>query len=163
MKKVMGHENDYEVVASADSVTAEFDRKLVVVPEWSMHSGKSPAYWVHELDGTEYDAYQSAMFKMGKGSNYTMSLRGNMLRLLTYCLRDANGHHLYPTTDEGIKKLGQKPQGGLDRLSTMARKLNGLAKSDDDENEAVKNSEGDRDFYSSTGSPLTSSELVESS
>jgi hypothetical protein len=163
MKKVMGNENDYAVVSSADSVTAEFDRKLVVVPEWKHHSGKPPAYWVHELNGSEYDGYQSAMFKMGKGANYTMSLRGNMLRLLTYCLRDAEGHHLYPTNEEGIKALGQKPQGGLDRLSTMARKLNGLAKSDDDENEAVKNSEGDPDSSSSTGSPLTSSELVESS
>lgn len=122
--------DDFEVVTTSSMVQpGELARERVVVPEWRTPSGKAAAFFVYELNGTDYDEYQNGMFIMGEGADFSLTLRANTLRLLTFCLRDPNGNRLYPDTDRGVAALGAMGQTGIDRLGTAARRLNGTSKS----------------------------------
>lgn len=119
----------YPVVSLASQIIpCPLQTKVVDVDEWEQ------SYAVWELNGLDYDEYLQGMFIPGEGSDYTMTMAKNMLRMLAFCIRtertedNAGGTRLWPDADSGIEHLGQMGQRGLDRLSTVARELNGIGK-----------------------------------
>lgn len=128
-------EGDYEEITSSRDIRSELAVKAIACPEWPGPSGRPGLYFVSELIGADFDAYQAVMFEI-EGSEYTLNMSGSSIRLLAYALVKRNGERLWPNVEVGIKEIGQKGQGGIDRLATVARALNGLA------TDAAKSAEG---------------------
>lgn len=120
-------EGDFEEINSSSQIRGELELKWVLCPEWPGSSGKPGLYWLTGLSGNDFDDYQSAMFEV-EGSEYTLNMRKNSIRLLAYCLVNKSGDRLYPNLDRGMKEIGFKPHNGIDRLATVAREMNGLDK-----------------------------------
>lgn len=146
-------DGDYEEIESASQIRSTLAIEHVVCPEWPGPSGRPGLYHVTELAGGDFDDYQSKMFEVD-GSDYTLNMTENNMRLLAKCLVDRRGNPLWPDTEKGIKEIRFKGQGGIARLSEVARRLNGLDKA------ARKRAEGNSGpaptGVSSSGSPENS-------
>jgi hypothetical protein len=118
---------EYDDIFSIGDIRSELRVEEVIVPEWHGPRGNLARCHVRELPGNEFDLYQSAMFKID-GSDYELNMSENSLRLLAYCMCDKAGAPMFPNKERGIKQLGFLGQGGLDRVATVARRLNGLDK-----------------------------------
>lgn len=121
----MSEELEYEDIEAATQIRSNLKIEKVVCPEWTGPSGKAGRYGVAELMGDDYDEYQSGMFDV-EGNDYTLNMRKNNIRLLAKCLVNNSGQKLYPDYELGIAEIGRKGQGGIARLSAVARRLNGL-------------------------------------
>jgi hypothetical protein len=122
----VSEELEYEDIEAATDIRSTLVIEPVVCPEWPGPSGKPGRYGVAELMGDDYDEYQSGMFDV-EGNDYTLNMRRNSIRLLAKCLVNLKtGQKLYPVYAEGIAEVGKKGQGGIARLSAVARRLNGL-------------------------------------
>ncbi len=117
--------DDVEEIHTSGQIRSELAVEPVVCPEWPGPSGKPGLYLVSELAGGDFDDYQSAMFKVD-GSDYELNMRENNMRLLAKCLINRDGNPLWPSVEAGIKEMRFKGQGGIARLSAVARRLNGL-------------------------------------
>lgn len=121
--------DEYPILSAASEIHARVACELVTVPEWKAR------VWVYELTGRELDEYRSPMFKT-KDGGLEMSMQNSTLRLLALALRDGVGNRLYPNTKRGILELGDLPAGGSERLVAVARRLSGLAGTDDADEDA---------------------------
>lgn len=101
------------------------------VPEWGGY------VWLHELSGTELEAWESLARANGAAIAAGSAVRFARAGLLAHCIRDDDGKRLYD--DSQIEELSGRAGYVLDRLFESARKLNKLGA---EEVEAVaKNSE----------------------
>lgn len=121
----MSEELEYEDIETATQICSDLEIDTVICPEWPGPSGKPGRYRVAELMGDDYDEYQAGMFVV-EGNDYTLNMRSNNIRLLSKCLVNKSGQKLYPDFALGIAEIGKKGQGGIARLSAVARRLNGL-------------------------------------
>lgn len=92
------------------------------------------AVWVHELSGTERDAYEDSIRIQEDGTRNMANIRA---RLCVLALRDEHGARLF--TDADVAELGEHGSSILDHLFTVAQRLNAL--SDADITALAKNSE----------------------
>ena len=74
------------------------------------------------MTGTERDAFEETIFK-GGGSNI-----GTRARLAALTIIDEKGQRLF--TDEDVQVLGEKSASALDRVYTVAIRLNGFTDQD---------------------------------
>jgi hypothetical protein len=122
----MSEELEYEDIESATQIRSNLVVEAVICPEWPGPSGRPGRYGVAELMGDDYDEYQAGMFEV-EGNDYTLNMRSNNIRLLAKCLVNLKTRQkLYPDYAHGIEEIGKKGQGGIARLSAVARRLNGL-------------------------------------
>ena len=122
----MSEDMEFEDIESDDQICWDRVIEEVICPGWPGPSGKPGRYGVAELDGNDYDEYQAGMFDV-EGSDYTLNMHKNNIRLLAKCLvKLSTGQKLYPDYEEGIKRVGRKGQRGIAQLSAVARRLNGL-------------------------------------
>lgn len=107
-------------IMTADEILAYDDipRELVAVPEW-----KGRKVWVHGLDGTGRDAFESEV-SGGGAKGAVRNLANFRARLLVRCLRDAKGEQLF--SPEQMAALGRKSGRALDRLADVALRLSGM-------------------------------------
>lgn len=120
----------------------DLKHEVVEVPEWGGQVG------VRMMTGTERDAFEDEVFKM-RGKNVEQNLKNFRSRLLVRTLTDGEGNRLF--NDNEISVLGGKSAPVLDRLFTVSQKLNGIGPKDVEE--ATKNSGGDLEDSSASGSP----------
>ncbi|WKV74219.1 hypothetical protein AW27_023545 [Streptomyces sp. PCS3-D2] len=93
----------------------------VPVPEWGGEVR------ILGLSGTERDAYQASMVRMGSQGNVAgVNLADTSARLLAKCIVDADFNRLY--TDKDVKALGVKNGAVIRRLFKEAQRISGLAK-----------------------------------
>lgn len=93
----------------------------VEVPEWK------GSVRILGLSGTERDAYEASMVRMGSQGNVQgVNLLDASARLLAKCLVDEDFQRLY--TDKEVKALGQKNGAVIKRLYKEAQRLSGLGK-----------------------------------
>src|ERR1035437_8715941 len=111
------------MAVSRDNIFGSKDRpsEKVNVPQWGGD------VYVSTITGTERDAFESAI----TSSEGKVSVENIRAKLLVRCLTDENGNRLF--TDADALQLGTKSANILDRLFTVARKLNGLSKDDVEE------------------------------
>ncbi|WP_405710111.1 hypothetical protein OG264_16110 [Streptomyces xanthophaeus] len=93
----------------------------IEVPEWG------GSVRILGLSGTERDAYQASMVRMGSQGNVTgVNLADTSARLLAKCLVDESFQRLY--TDKEVKEIGAKDGKVIKTLFAEAQRISGLGK-----------------------------------
>ena len=111
-------------ILSKDAILAAEDlpRETVSVPEWGGQ------VLVRTMSGTDRDAFEASLLaKDGRMENVRA-------RLVALTLCDAQGDRLF--NDSEIAALGRKSARALDRVFSVAQRLNGIGA---DEAQAAKN------------------------
>ena len=113
-----------EILAKEDLKTED-----VFVPEWDA--------WVkvRTLNASERDHFEAGTVQRN-GKKTTTNLENIRARLCLLCLVDENGERLFQ--EEDTYPLGGKSAAALDRIFTVAQRLNGLR--DEDVEELAGNS-----------------------
>lgn len=112
--------NKTEILAQDDLKTED-----IQIPEWG-------DAWVRvrTLNASERDHFEASTVQR-KGKNVTTNLENIRARLCLLCLVDENGNRLFE--EEDTFPLGGKSAAALDRIFTVAQRLNGLRDEDVDE------------------------------
>lgn len=107
--------------------------ETVAVPEWGGD------VLVRMMTGTARDKFEEQTFSAGrkKGGKSEVSFDNIRARLVAAVVVDEEGNLLFTSSD--IAELGKKSAAALDRIFTVAQRLNGFTKEDIDE--LAKNSE----------------------
>lgn len=122
-------------------INAADDRRWedVDVPEWGGQVR------ILGLSGTERDAYEASMVRIGSQGNVAgVNLLDSRARLLAKCIVGEDFERLY--TDKEVKELGAKSGEVLQRLYKTAQRLSGLGK------QAVRDAEGNSEAAPSESS-----------
>ena len=116
-----------EILAQDDLKTED-----IQIPEWG-------DAWVRvrTLNASERDHFEASVTQRN-GKKITTNLENIRARLCLLCLVDENGDRLFQ--EEDTFPLGGKSASALDRIFTVAQRLNGLR--DEDVDELAKNSNG---------------------
>ena len=116
--------NKQEILAKEDLKTED-----LFVPEWDA--------WVkvRTLNASERDHFEAGTVQRN-GKKTTTNLENIRARLCLLCLVDENGERLFQ--EEDTYPLGGKSAAALDRIFTVAQRLNGLR--DEDVEELAGNS-----------------------
>lgn len=125
-------------ILKADDLTTQ----TINVKEWG------GAVIIRTMTGAERDYFESSLFS-DKGADKTANIKNLRARLLSLCLVDGDGKRLF--ADKEIEMLGSKSAKVLDRLYTIAAKLNAIGAKD--EEELTKNSDGEAEGISTSVSP----------
>jgi len=128
---------DVRILGAKDILEAPApEMELVSVPEWG------GAVFVRPMTGTERDSFEASIMHEVKGANgkteWKPTFDNLRARLCVRCMCDAQGNRLF--TDEQAIVLGRTSAKALDRVYSVAQKLNGVT--DADIEELAKNSEG---------------------
>lgn len=95
---------------------------------------------VRELSTAERDEYEVGVLTT-RGRNVDVNLRGLRSRLVAYCVVDEAGVRLFdPDNADDLAAIGTLGARGVDRIFTVAQRLNGL--SAEDVTELAGNSSG---------------------
>lgn len=106
-----------------DQINKADDRRWedVDVPEWGGQVR------ILGLSGTERDAYQASMVRMGSQGNVQgVVLTDASAKLLAKCIVGEDFERLY--SDKDVRELGAKNGEVLQRLHKVAQRLSGLGK-----------------------------------
>lgn len=95
--------------------------EIVSVPEWGGDVS------VRSMTGQERDAFEQALVSE-RGPDASQNLSNIRARLVTLSAVDDNGNRLF--TDADIVPLGRKSAAALDRVFTVAQRLNGIGAKD---------------------------------
>lgn len=112
-----------KILAADDKPTVRVD-----VPEWGGH------VFVRTMSAGERDNYEAEIYDLSKGgkANDAKSMMANArARLLVRTLVDEEGNRLFEDSD--MEALGAKSGLVVDKVFTVARKVNGLSEADVDE------------------------------
>ena len=103
------------------------------------------------MTGAERDAYEDSLFET-KGNNRKVNYNNMRAKLVARCLIDETGNRMF--NDKEIAALGEKNSKALDKLYTVAARLNGIGPAE--EEALVKNSEGEENDTSTSSLPKNS-------
>ena len=106
-----------EAILSASDVTTE----TVPVPEWGGE------VLVKVMTGTERDEWEAAIVE----SDGKVSRKNIRAKLVAQCIVDEQGNRLF--TQDDVAALGKKSGSSLDRVYSVAARLNKLTGKDVDE------------------------------
>ena len=132
--------NKDDILKADDLVT-----QVVNVKEWG------GAVVVRTMTGAERDFFESSLFS-DKGADKAANIKNLRARLLSLCLADEEGKRLF--TDKECELLGGKSSKVIDRLYTIAARLNAIGAVE--EEELTKNSDGEAGGTSTSASPENS-------
>ncbi len=107
-------------------------KERIDVPEWGGE------VWVRVMSGTERDMFEAELYgePSRNGTARKLNLRNVRAKLATLTMCDASGNRLF--TDKEMDELGKKSSAALDRVFSVAQRLNGMT--DADVEEMAKNS-----------------------
>lgn len=105
-----------EQILAAD----DLKRERVEVPEWGGH------LFVGTITGAARDEFETVIFEPNKSPRER--LRNIRARLVALTAVDEEGNLLF--SQEDVEALGKKSAGVLDRVFSVAQRLNGLSKED---------------------------------
>jgi len=112
-------------LTKADILKAEdLDKEWVDVPEWG------GGVYVRVLTGVERDNFESSVY-VTKGRKTEINMQNMRAKLCAKCMVDENGKRLFDTKD--VKVLGKKSGRALDRIFSVAQRLNGMTQKDIDD------------------------------
>jgi len=115
-----------EQILQADDLPVE----VVDVPEWD------GSVRVRTLTGTERDAFEASITKK-RGDSVEVNMINLRAKLCAMAMIDDDGNRYF--SDADVVELGKKSASVLDRIFTVAQKLNGFGQADI--KELAKNSE----------------------
>ena len=111
----------------------------VHIPQWG------GTVRVKNLTASERDAFEESTTTQ-RGNNLELNRKNFRAKLVALCVVDEEGKRIFD--DKDIHKLGAKSAAAMDLLFAAASRLSGISK--DDEEELLKNSEGDQSEDSSS-------------
>ena len=111
----------------------------VHIPQWG------GTVRVKNLTASERDAFEESTTTQ-RGNNLELNRKNFRAKLVALCVVDEEGKRLFD--DKDIHKLGAKSAAAMDLLFAAASRLSGISK--DDEDELLKNSDGDQSDDSSS-------------
>lgn len=104
----------------------DLNRELVEVPEWG------GSVYVQAMSGVERDAYEASIIEINEDAkgNVTTKRRMENLRakMVARCMVGEDGERLFDESE--IEALGAKSAKALDRVFSVAQKLNGVSDKD---------------------------------
>lgn len=100
---------------------SDLQREKVSVPEWGGE------VWVRTLTGKERDQLEASVVEM-KGKVAQANLVNLRAKMCALCMVDDEGTRLFGEAD--IDALGGKSASALDRVFSVAQKLNGMSADD---------------------------------
>lgn len=106
----------------------DLKREAVEVPEWG------GSVYVRALTGTERDSFEESIMDIkqtGKSVSAKVILAAMRAKLCARCIVGENGERLF--SDEDVEALGEKSAAALDRVFTVAQKLNAIGEGDIEE------------------------------
>lgn len=109
-----------EQILKADDLRYE----VVSVPEWGGEVR------VRSLTGAERDEFESSLFET-KGADVKRNMGNMRAKLLALCIVGSNNERVFSSKD--IESLGNKSAKALDRVFTIAQRLNGIGAQEIDE------------------------------
>jgi hypothetical protein len=132
------------MMLTRDAIFAAQDRAFedVDVPEWG------GMVRIAVITGTDRDAYEASMYEM-KGKEIKLNRDDMRAKLLARAIVDENLKRIF--TDADIRELGKKSSKVIERLFTVAQRLNGMT--DESVKELEKNSESGGVGSSTSPSP----------
>jgi len=95
----------------------------VKVPEWH----KNGEVVVSTMTGTARDEFETSLFT-SKGGDAKRNMANMRAKLLVMCIVDKDGKRVF--TEADINRLGAKSAKPLDRLFSVAQRLNGIGVED---------------------------------
>lgn len=98
----------------------------VPVPEWGPNKGVR----LKSLTGTQRDEFEAKSL-IQKGANQKLNLTNMRSRLLVMVIVDGNGNRMFADSD--VHSFGRKNAGVIDKLFTVAQKMNGMTDEDIEE------------------------------
>lgn len=128
------------ILAADDLKTEDVD-----VPEWG------GTVRVRAFSGRERDAFEASLVR-GDGKDRKVDLTNMRARLVALTVVDESGQKVF--TQDDVDLLGAKSGAALDRVFSVAQKLNGLSGADVEE--LTKNSSGAPSADSISASPSLS-------
>lgn len=119
------------MMLTRDAIFAAQDRAFedVDVPEWG------GMVRIAVITGTDRDAYEASMYEM-KGKEIKLNRDDMRAKLLARAIVDENLKRIF--TDADIREIGKKSSKVIERLFTVAQRLNGMT--DENIKELEKNS-----------------------
>ena len=120
----------------------DLDFEEIEIKEWG------GSVRVGSMTGTDRDAYEASIYDV-KGKNAQLIRENFRAKLIARTLIDENGNRLF--TEKEVNLIGKKDSKTLDKIFKVAQKLNGLSPTDEDE--FVKNLEGEDEDGSTSTSP----------
>lgn len=121
----MSESNGHRILTRADILGADdLPRERVDVPEWG------GSVYVRTMTGAERDQFEAAMYEV-QGAGYAASrdyLINFRAKFAALCIVDENGNRLF--SDDDVVVLGQKSVAALQRVLTVAQRLNALTEAD---------------------------------
>lgn len=106
-----------EAILGAEDLPSE----QVTVPEWGGDVR------VRSLTGTERDAFEQTCYT-GRGADRKENFSNLRARLVALAVVDDEGKRVF--ADNDVLALGRKSAAALDRVFSVAQRLNGLSPSD---------------------------------
>jgi hypothetical protein len=95
--------------------------EVVDVPEWGGE------VIVSEISGAARDAFEASLVK-GKGKQRQQDLANIRAKLVVRCVVDGDGNRVF--SDADAADVGELPAAGLDRVFSVAQRLNGFKDED---------------------------------
>lgn len=108
-------------------------KEWVDIPEWN------GGLYIKVLSGEERDAFEAAMFKSNDMGDFTRNLDNMRARLIAFAAVDKDNKPIFDSTLKydiqgklygDVAELGKKSSVVLDRMYTVAQRLNKLRKED---------------------------------
>lgn len=111
-----------QILSAADLRTED-----VKVPEWADPASGADTVRVKSLTGRERDAFEASLVQTRGGKRET-NLANIRAKLVSLALVDETGSKLF--TEDEVAFLGNKSAAALDRVFTVAQRLNGISQAD---------------------------------
>lgn len=116
-----------KVLSKAQILSAEDrGRELVDVPEWG------GSVYVQAMSGAERDAFEASMLEINEDAKgrvtTTRKMENLRAKMCARCLVGEDGVRLFEEAD--IAALGAKSAKALDRVFSVAQRLNGVGEKD---------------------------------
>lgn len=136
-----------KILSKADILAAsDLASETVEVPEWG------GSVIVRSMTGAQRDAYEATLMTRNESGKLEINTDNMRAKLLLATLVDESGAALFTADD--LAALSGKSAGAIERLATVAQRINGLNRGAVEE--AAKNSASGQPDGSISGSPQAS-------
>ena len=112
-------------VLTADQILKcnDLKKQAVAVPEW----GKDAGVYIRTLTGTERDKFEEEIVKV-KGDKTEINYKNMRAKLVALTACTKSGSLIF--NQSHVEALGKKSAAALDRLFSVAQKINGMSAED---------------------------------
>ena len=126
-KEIQAVVEEPKILGKNDILTADdFKMELVDVSKWW-----GGAVYVGTMRSDERDEWEESIMSVRADGTREQNMENFRTKLCVYCIRNAKGERIFDVSD--IRKLAKKSAAAMDRVYTVAARLNGIGPKDVEE------------------------------